>query len=94
MTITYPELKEVISEAAPLLRGRHLLGFRDGGPDTFLLILEAGEGVYPRLLRLLISVRPGLGRAHLTPRPSPKRNKVPSTRFAARVDEELKGFGE
>jgi predicted ribosome quality control (RQC) complex YloA/Tae2 family protein len=85
------ELKAVISEAAPLVKGRTVLDFRDAGRDCFLLILEAPEYGHPRLLRLLLSVRPGLDRAHLTPRRSPKKTKVNQTEFAARVREALEG---
>jgi predicted ribosome quality control (RQC) complex YloA/Tae2 family protein len=91
MAMNLNELKAVISEAAPLVKGRSVLDFRDAGPDRFMLILEAPEYGHPRLLRLLVSLRPGLDRIHLTPRRSPKKAKVIQTEFTARVKEALEG---
>lgn len=91
MSITAEELKEILLEAKPLLEGREALAFRDGGPDTFFLILDGGEGEGPRIVRLLLSLHPDLNRVHLTRERSPPKNRVATTPFSARVDQELKG---
>ncbi|MBU0755935.1 MAG: NFACT family protein [Planctomycetes bacterium] len=90
MSMTLNELEAVLAEAAPLLKERTLLAFRDAGPDCFMLVLES-ETASSKMLRLLLSVRPGLDRMHLTPRRSPKKNRVKQTAFAARVEEALQG---
>jgi predicted ribosome quality control (RQC) complex YloA/Tae2 family protein len=89
MSMNLKELDDVLEEAEPRARGRTVLGFRDAGPDTFMLILE---GEHPQILRFLISVHPGLDRAHLTPRRSPRKNRVKPTPFSARVQEKLEGL--
>ncbi len=92
MTITFNELDAVITEAEPFLRGRVLAGFRDAGLDSFTMVFEKDEDSLPWILRLHVSVRRGLARAHLTPRPTPRKKDVPATSFAKRLDAELKGM--
>lgn len=92
MSMNLKELEAVLEEAGPRTAGRTVLGFRDAGPDTFMIILEDEEEGSPRILRFLISVHPGLDRAHLTPRRSPRKSKVKPTPFAARVQEKLEGL--
>jgi len=86
MTTNYYELRDLLDEAKPLILNRKALAFRDYAHKTFILILE---GEAPPILRLLISVRPGVDRMHLTPRLSPKKNKVSHTAFAASLNAAL-----
>ncbi|MFH2000909.1 MAG: NFACT family protein [Planctomycetota bacterium] len=89
MSMMMNELEQIVEEAAPRLKGRSVLSFRDAGPDTFMLIMEEVEGGHPKLLRLLISVRPEMDRVHLTSQRSPKKSQVAQTRLSPRVHDLL-----
>lgn len=89
--MTAQEIDLIVEEAVPLLMGRKVVAFRDTGHQSFMFILEDAENNYPRILRLLVSIRPGMDRLHLTPTRSPKKSKVTQTEFSARMQDLLEG---
>jgi predicted ribosome quality control (RQC) complex YloA/Tae2 family protein len=103
-SMTLKELESVIAEGCAVLEGRRILEFRDvpalpvlipedartARRDRFLLLLE-DEDTHPRIVRLLICLRPDLNYMLITPRPQPRSKKGVGSVFARRVHSIVKG---